>query len=39
MEAVKVKLEDILSCEKTPIVRLKPYAITVFPLISAPGAY
>ena len=27
MEAVEVKLEDILSCEEIPIVRLKSYAI------------
>ena len=30
MEAVEVKLEDILSCEKIPIVRLKSYAINAF---------
>ena len=30
MEALKVKLEDILSCEEIPIVRLKPYAINAF---------
>ena len=27
MEAVEVKLEDVLSCEDIPIVRLKSYAI------------
>ena len=27
MEAVEVKLEDILSCEELPIVRLKSYAV------------
>ena len=27
MEAVKVKLEDILSCEEIPIIRLKSYGI------------
>ena len=30
MEAVKVKLENILSCEEIPIVRLKSYAINAF---------
>ena len=30
MEAVEVKLEDILSCEEIPIVRLKSYAINAF---------
>ena len=30
MEAVEVKLEDILSCGETPVVRLKSYAINVF---------
>ena len=30
MEAVEVKLEDILSCEEIPIVRLKSYAINTF---------
>ena len=30
MEALKVKLEDILSCEEISIVRLKPYAINAF---------
>ena len=30
MEAAKVKLEDILSCEEIPIVRLKSYAINAF---------
>ena len=39
MEAVEVTLEDILSCEEIPIVGLKSSAITVFPLISAPGTY
>ena len=29
MEAIEVKLEDILSCEEIPIVRLKSYAINV----------
>ena len=30
MEVVQVKLEDILSCDETPIVRLKSYAINAF---------
>ena len=30
MEAVEVKLEDILSCEEIPIARLKSYAINAF---------
>ena len=30
MEAVQVKLEDILSCEEIPIARLKSYAINDF---------
>ena len=30
MEAVQVKLEDILSCEEIPITRLKSYAINDF---------
>ena len=30
MEVVEVKLEDILSCEEIPIVRLKSYAINGF---------
>ena len=30
MEVVEVKLEDILSCDETPIVRLKSYAINAF---------
>ena len=30
MEAVEVKLEDISSCEKIPIFRLKSYAINAF---------
>ena len=30
MEAVKVKLEDVPSCEKIPIVRLKSDAINAF---------
>lgn len=30
MEAVEVKLEDILSCEEIPIVRLKSYEINAF---------
>ena len=30
MEAVKVKLENILSCEEIPIVRLKSYVINAF---------
>ena len=30
MEAIEGKLEDILSCEEIPIVRLKSYAINVF---------
>ena len=30
MEAVEVKLEDILPCEEIPIVRLKPYAMNAF---------
>ena len=30
MEAVEVKLEDILSCGEIPVVRLKSYAINVF---------
>ena len=30
MEAVEVKLEDILLCEEIPIVRLKSYAINAF---------
>ena len=30
MEAVEVKLEDILSCEEIPIVRLKSYAVNAF---------
>ena len=30
IEAVEVKLEDILSCEEIPIVRLKSYAINAF---------
>ena len=30
MEAVKVKLENILLCEEIPIVRLKSYAINAF---------
>ena len=30
MEAVEVKLEDILSCKEIPIVRLKSYAINAF---------
>ena len=30
MEAVEIKLEDILSCEEIPIVRLKSYAINAF---------
>ena len=30
MEAVEVKLEDILSCEEIPIVRLKSYVINAF---------
>ena len=30
VEAVEVKLEDILLCEEIPIVRLKSYAINAF---------
>ena len=30
MEAVEVKLEDILSCGEIPVARLKSYAINVF---------
>ena len=30
MEAVEVKLEDILSCEEIPVVWLKSYAINAF---------
>ena len=30
MEAVEVKLEDILLCEEIPIVKLKFYAINAF---------
>ena len=30
MEAVEVKLEDVLSCEEIPIVRLKSYATNAF---------
>ena len=30
MEAVKVKLEDFLSCEEIPIVRLKSYGVNAF---------
>ena len=30
MEAVEVKLEDILSCEEIQIIRLKSYAINAF---------
>ena len=30
MEAIEVKLHDILSCNEIPIIKLKPYAIDAF---------
>ena len=33
MEAIEVKLEDILSCEEIPIVRLKSCAINAFVMV------
>ena len=33
MEAVEVKLQEIVSCEEMPIVRLKSYAINAFLMV------